>query len=129
MSLTHLHPLGADILTTLVFIPTLGALVLAFITDSSKVAAKAIALVTSFLTFGVSVLLYRGFDLATSVPEAFAIDRPWIPQFGIRYQLGMDGLSLALVLLTTLLTVSVLLVSCGQEIEKLNGYLVAFLLL
>ena len=125
----NLHPLGADLLTTLVFLPTLGALVLAFLPGSSKVAAKAIALVTSFLTFGVSVLLYRGFDLATSVPEAFAIDRPWIPQFGIRYQLGMDGLSLALVLLTTLLTVSVLLVSCGQEIEKLKGYLVAFLLL
>ena len=39
-------------------------------------------------------------------PTAFAIDRPWIPRFGIRYQLGVDGLSLALVLLTTLLTVS-----------------------
>ncbi|HEX7529164.1 MAG TPA: NADH-quinone oxidoreductase subunit M, partial [Thermoanaerobaculia bacterium] len=125
----NFHPLGADILTTLVFLPALGALVLAFLPGSSKVAAKAIALATSILTFGVSVLLYRGFDPATSVPEAFAIDRPWIPQFGIRYQLGMDGLSLALVLLTTLLTVSILLVSCGQEIEKLKGYLIAFLLL
>ncbi|MCM3876024.1 MAG: Fe-S-binding domain-containing protein, partial [Thermoanaerobaculia bacterium] len=125
----NLQPLGADLLTTLVFLPALGALVLAFLPGSWKVAAKAIALATSFLTFGVSVLLYRGFDPAIGVPEAFAIDRPWIPQFGIRYQLGMDGLSLALVLLTTLLTVSVLLVSCGQEIEKLKGYLVAFLLL
>jgi NADH-quinone oxidoreductase subunit M len=129
MNLTHLQPLGADLLTTLVFLPALGALVLAFLPDSSKVAAKAIALAASVLTFGVSVLLYRGFDPATSVPVAFAIDRPWIPQFGIRYQLGVDGLSLALVLLTTLLTVSVLLVSCGQEIEKLKGYLIAFLLL
>jgi len=125
----NLHPLGADLLTTLVFLPTLGALVLAFLPGSSKVAAKAIALVTSFLTFGVSVLLYRAFDPSIGVPEAFAIDRPWIPQFGIRYQLGMDGLSLALVLLTTLLTVSVLLVSCGQEIERIKGYLIAFLLL
>src|ERR1019366_6352776 len=41
----------------------------------------------------------------------------------------VDGLSLALVLLTTVLTVSVLLVSCGQEIEKLRGYVAAFLLL
>jgi len=129
MSLMHLHPLGADLLTTLVFLPALGALVLAFLPGSSKVAAKAIALLTSFLTFGVSVLLYRAFDPSIGVPEAFAINRPWIPQFGIRYQLGVDGLSLALVLLTTLLTVSVLLVSCGQEIEKLKGYLIAFLLL
>jgi len=129
MNLTHLQPLGADLLTTLVFLPTLGALVLAFLPGSSKVAAKAIALAASVLTFGVSVLLYRGLDPAIGLPEAFAIDRPWIPQFGIRYQLGIDGLSLALVLLTTLLTVSVLLVSCGQEIEKLKGYLIAFLLL
>jgi NADH-quinone oxidoreductase subunit M len=129
MNLANFHPLGADLLTTLVFLPTLGALVLAFLPASSKVAAKAIALATSLLTFGVSVRLYRGFDPATLVPDAFAIDRPWIPQFGIRYQLGMDGLSLALVLLTTLLTVSVLLVSCGQEIERLKGYLIAFLLL
>src|ERR1039457_2668199 len=129
MSFANFHPLGSDLLTTLVFLPTLGALVLTLFPGSSKLATKGIALVTSFLTFFVSVRLYRGFDTAIAVPEAFAIDRPWIPQFGIRYQLGLDGFSLALVLLTTILTVSVLLVSCGQEIEKLKGYMVAFLLL
>ncbi|HEX5855190.1 MAG TPA: NADH-quinone oxidoreductase subunit M [Thermoanaerobaculia bacterium] len=129
MSFANAHPLGADLLTTLVFLPTLGALVLALFPGSSKLAPKAIGLATSLLTFGVSVLLYRGFDTATSAPVAFAIDRPWIPRFGIRYQLGVDGLALALVLLTTILTVSVLLVSCGQTIEKLKGYVVAFLLL
>ena len=129
MSFATFHPLGADLLTTLVFLPTLGALVLAFFPASSKAGAKAVGLLTSLLTFGVSVMLYRGFDTATATPSAFAIDRPWIPRFGIRYQLGVDGLSLALVLLTTVLTVSVLLVSCGQEIEKLRGYVAAFLLL
>jgi NADH-quinone oxidoreductase subunit M len=129
MSFANFHPLGADLLTTLVFLPTLGALVLALFPGSSKVAPKAIGLATSLLTFGVSVMLYRGFDTDIATPQAFAIDRPWIPRFGIRYQLGVDGLALALVLLTTILTVSVLLVSCGQEIEKLKGYVVAFLLL
>jgi len=129
MTFASFHPLGADLLTTLVFLPTLGALVLALVPGSSKLAPKAIGLATSFLTFGVSVMLYRGFDTATAAPEAFAIDRPWIPRFGIRYQLGIDGLALALVLLTTILTVSVLLVSCGQKIEKFKGYVVAFLLL
>ena len=129
MTFASFHPLGADLLTTLVFLPTLGALVLVLFPGSSKLAPKAIGLATSLLTFGVSVMLYRGFDTATAAPEAFAIDRPWIPRFGIRYQLGIDGLALALVLLTTILTVSVLLVSCGQKIEKFKGYVVAFLLL
>ena len=129
MSFATFHPLGADLLTTLVFLPTLGALVLAFFPASSKAGAKAVGLLTSFLTFVVSVKITLGFDPETATPSAFAIDRAWIPRFGIRYQLGVDGLSLALVLLTTVLTVSVLLVSCGQEIEKLRGYVAAFLLL
>src|ERR1035441_449567 len=129
MSFATFHPFGADLLTTLVFLPTVGALVLAFFPASSKAGAKAVGLLTSFLTFAVSAKITLGFDPATATPSAFAIDRAWIPRFGIRYQLGVDGLSLALVLLTTVLTVSVLLVSCGQEIEKLRGYVAAFLLL
>ena len=65
MSLANLQPLGADLLTTLVFLPALGALVLAFLPGSSKAAAKAVALSTSVLTFGVSVFLYRRFDPGT----------------------------------------------------------------
>jgi len=129
MSFATFHPLGADLLTTLVFLPALGALALAFFPASSKAGAKAVGLATSLFTFGVGVMLYRGFDTATGTPSAFAIDRAWIPRFGIRYQLGIDGLSLALVLLTTVLTVSVLLVSCGEEIARPRGYVAAFLLL
>src|ERR1019366_3593514 len=109
MSFATFHPFGADLLTTLVFLPTVGALVLAFFPASSKAGAKAVGLLTSFLTFAVSAKITLGFDPATATPSAFAIDRAWIPRFGIRYQLGVDGLSLALVLLTTVLTVSLLL--------------------
>jgi len=129
MSFASFHPLGADLLTTLVFLPTLGALALALFPASSKAGAKAVGLLTSFLTFAVSLMITLRFDPETATPSAFAIDHAWIPRFGIRYQLGVDGFSLALVLLTTVLTVSVLLVSCGQEIERLRGYVAAFLLL
>ena len=64
--------------------------------------------------------------------EAFRpllVDRPWIPRFGIRYLLGVDGISLVLVLLTTLLTLCVLVFSFGQKIPKLRGYVAAFLVL
>jgi NADH-quinone oxidoreductase subunit M len=125
----NFHPLGADLLTTLVFLPTVGALVLALLPGESKAAAKAVGIVTSVLTFGVSAVMLRGFDATAPGIGGFAIDRPWIPRFGVRYQLGVDGLAVALVLLTTVLTVSVLLVACGQKIDKLKGYVAAFLVL
>src|SRR5512140_3221191 len=125
----NLHPLGADLLTTLVFLPSLGALVLALLPGESKTAAKAVGLATSLLTFGVSVVMLRRFDPAAGGIAGFAIDRPWIPRFGVRYQLGVDGLAVALVLLTTVLTVSVLLVACGQKIDRFKGYVAAFLFL
>ena len=125
----NFQPLGADLLTTLVFLPTLGALLLALIPGEAKGVSKAVGVATSLLTFGVSVVMLRRFDPAAPGIEGFAIDRSWIPRFGVRYQLGVDGLALALVLLTTLLTVSVLLVACGQKIDRLKGYVAAFLVL
>ena len=123
------QPLGADLLTTLVFLPTLGALVLLLIPGEAKAASKFLGVLTALLTFGVSVVMFRRFDPAAPGISGFFIDKPWIPRFGIRYQLGVDGLALALVLLTTLLTVSVLLVACGQKIDKLKGYVASFLVL
>jgi len=125
----NFHPLGADLLTTLVFLPTLGAIVLALLPGESKAAAKAVGVVTSLLTFGVSAVMLRGFDATAPGITGFAIDREWIPRFGVRYQLGVDGLAVALILLTTVLSVSVLLVACGQKIDRLKGYVAAFLVL
>src|SRR3974377_2444112 len=123
------HPLGADLLTTLVFLPTLGAVLLWLIPREAKAASKIVGGVTSVLTFGVSVVMFRRFDPSASGLDGFAIDRPWIPRFGIRYQMGVDGLAIALLVLTTHLPVSVLLVACGQKIDKLKGYVASFLLL
>jgi NADH-quinone oxidoreductase subunit M len=123
------QPLGADLLTTLVFLPTLGALVLALVPGEGKTAAKVVGVVTSLLTFFVSVVLWRGFDPSAPGISGFWIDKPWIARFGIRYQLAVDGLAVALVVLTTLLTVSVLTVACGQKIDKLKGYVASFLVL
>jgi NADH-quinone oxidoreductase subunit M len=125
----NFHPLGADLLTTLVFLPTAGALLLALLPGESKTAAKAVGVVTSVLTFAVSAVMLRGFDATAPGITGFAIDRAWIPRFGVRYQLGVDGLAVALILLTTVLSVSVLLVACGQKIDRLKGYVAAFLVL
>ncbi|HQR66163.1 MAG TPA: NADH-quinone oxidoreductase subunit M [Thermoanaerobaculia bacterium] len=121
--------LGADLLTTLVLLPTLGALVLAFLPREARGALLSVAVGVAGLTFAASVLLALRFDPAAPALSAFRVSRPWIPRFGIRYELGVDGLAVALVLLTTLLTLSVLLVACGQHLTRLKGYLAAFLVL
>src|SRR5512140_557045 len=99
-SSTSLQWLGADILTTLVFLPSLGALVLLFLRNEAKNAIRAVGLLASGATFAVSVAVLRMFNPAVAGMEAFhplLVDRPWIPRFGIRYLLGIDGLSLVLV--------------------------------
>ena len=129
-ALLSLDFFGADLLTTLVFLPTAGAIVLLFFSEGAKAAQKAWALLVSVATFAVSVLLYRGFDPMTQGPTAFRVEAPWIPRFGIDYLVGVDGLSVALLLLTTLLTVCVFLFACGQKhLERTKGYFVAFLVL
>ncbi len=128
-TLLSLDWLGADLLTTLLFLPTLGAVVLVFVPREAKEAIRTIAVGTALLTFGASVFLALKFDPAVPGPTGFLIEHPWLPRFGISYLLGVDGFAVALVLLTTLLTLSVLVVACGQHIEGLKGYMASFLIL
>jgi len=128
-ALSGLDYLGQDILTTLVFLPTLGALILAFLSSEAKLAIRWIGLLTAGFTFAVSVVIAARFDPSAAGIASFRVDKPWMPRFGIRYLLGIDGLALALILLTTLLTLCVLLVACGQKIECWKGYMISFLVL
>ncbi|MEO6326876.1 MAG: NADH-quinone oxidoreductase subunit M, partial [Thermoanaerobaculia bacterium] len=102
------------------------------LSSRAKVAIRTVGLVTSAATLVLSVLIAMRFNPRIGGMEAFdafRVDKPWIPRFGIRYLLGIDGLSLALILLTTLLTLCVLLVSSGQKIERWKGYVASFLIL
>lgn len=93
--------LGADILTTLVFLPSVGGLLLALVSGQAKNTIRTIGIVFSGATLAVSAVVLHRFDPQIIGIEAFRVDRPWIPRFGIRYLLGIDGLSLSLILLTT----------------------------
>jgi NADH-quinone oxidoreductase subunit M len=128
-TLLSLDWLGADLLTTLLVLPTLGAIVLAFVPREAKEAIKGIAVAVAGFTFAASVLVVMKLDPAALGPTGFRVEHAWIPRFGISYLLGVDGLAVALVLLTTLLTLCVLIVSCGQHIEGLKGYMASFLVL
>ncbi len=132
-------PLEARLLSWIVFLPILTALgLLAFrivatsIVGSSGVPGwvwRAIALASSTLTFALAVVgLWGGFD-----PEVVGyqwIERvPWIPELGIHYFVGVDGISLVLVLLTTFVVPIVLLGSWTEVERPLRSYSILLLLL
>src|SRR5512140_2530841 len=131
-SSTSIQWLAADILTTLVFLPSLGALVLLFLSNEAKNAIRTVGLLASGATLAVSVMILVRFNSGVAGLEAFRpllVDPPWMPRFGLRYLLGVDGISVVRVLLPRLLPLCVLVFSFGQTIPKLRGYVAAFLVL
>ena len=89
-------------LTAVTFLPALGALVLLFVPRRTDATFKVGGLAVSLVAFLLSVSLFVGFDDAVAAFQ-FEEVRAWMPGFGISYHLGIDGISLLLVLLTTFL--------------------------
>jgi NADH-quinone oxidoreductase subunit M len=101
------------ILTTLIALPALGAVLLLFVRgDEERTApiARRLALIVSTLVFAETLLLWSRFDPA-SADFQFVERHAWIPAFGIDYYLGVDGISLLLLVLTGFLTPVALLAS------------------
>src|ERR1700732_1631591 len=102
------------ILTSLVALPIIGAVLLLFVKDDEQHAGliRNVALVVSTLVFAETLLLWSRFNPGS--PEFQFIERhPWIPAFGISYLVGVDGISLFLLVLTGFLTPLALLGSGG----------------
>ena len=116
------------LLSIIIFLPLAGAIVLLFIPRGSTGLIKIVSLIASLLTFIISLQLYFGFD-AGSADFQFVERYQWIPDFGITYQLGIDGISLLLVLLTTFLSVLCVYGSFGVIKEKLKAYMFCMLFL
>ena len=107
------------LITWMVFLPLLGGLVLLFVRDADEAGqerARIISMVFALAAFVISVIVYLGFreDFAGM---QFLERAAWIPRFGISYHVGLDGISLPLILLPTFLTPLVLLFS-WKEVEK-----------
>jgi NADH-quinone oxidoreductase subunit M len=120
------------ILSLLTFLPLCGALlVLAF--RRSDAAVRGLALSFSLAEFAVSIWAAIGAPSVTAAgaPAAFFLheDTGWIDRFGIRYTLGMDGISLAMVLLTAFITVIAVLVSWNGIKERVPLYFALLLAL
>ncbi len=105
-----------------------GAVLLAFGRDEQAAMVRWIALLGSVVSLAVTVPLYTGFQLGTAAMQ-FVEKSVWIERFNIHYHLGVDGISLWLVLLTAFITVIVVIASWEAITTRVNQYMGAFLIL
>ncbi len=113
------------LLSIITFLPLLGAVIVLFLPgDGLK---KTFALLATVVTFGVSLLLLTGWQegAAMQFVEEFA----WMPHFDIYYRLGVDGISLWLVLLTTFLMIIAVAFSNQHVRENVGGYMALMLMM
>jgi NADH-quinone oxidoreductase subunit M len=119
------------ILSLVTFLPLAGAIFILFVRGAPEVVAqnaRHAALWTSLITFVLSIFLWLDFD-AGSAEFQFVEYRDWIPAFGINYHMGVDGISLWFVLLSTFLTPICILASWEAIENRVREYMIAFLVL
>jgi len=116
------------LLTTTIFFPLLGALVLLIAASKNLDVIKLVGLTTTLLTFVISLALYAGYDSAATGFQ-FTQKLLWIEGLSISYFVGIDGMSLLLILLTTFLTPLALLATWNSVHERLKEYVIMILLL
>ena len=116
------------ILSMTIWLPIIGGLMVLGSGDKSPNVTRWLALIVSVLTFLVSLPLWGGFDAGTAAMQ-FEEFAPWIPAFGVNYHLGVDGISMPLIILTTFVTI--LVVIAGWEViqYKPHQYMAAFLIM
>ncbi len=117
-------------LTLLTFFPLVGVLVILFMNSEMKTAIRWVALVTSLITFGISLWVLSMFT-ASSPDLQLEAKYPWIAVAGwnIYYYLAVDGLSILLVLLTAFLTPISLLSTWTAVEDRVKDFMIFFLLL
>jgi NADH-quinone oxidoreductase subunit M len=116
------------LLSTLIFFPLAGALLLMLLPRRNALFLKASVLVWTVVEFVLSLPLFFRFNEKTAAMQ-FVEQREWYPEWGISYLLGIDGISMLLVMLTTFITVLCILCSWESIKDKTKEYYVSFLLL
>jgi len=118
------------ILSIVTFLPAIGALALLMIPGDEEIVARnsrLVALWTTLITFIISLLLWSGFDLTTADFQ-FVEQRDWLGG-NISYHMGIDGISLMFILLTTFLMPVCILASWESITTRVREYMIAFLLM
>ena len=116
------------ILSMTIWLPIIGGLLVLASGDKAPGVSRWLALFVAVATFLLSLPLYSGFDTATAQMQ-FVEKVAWIPSFDVHYYLGVDGISMPLILLTTFITI--LVVIAGWEVIQYrpSQYMAAFLVM
>ena len=116
------------LLSVLIWLPILGGALVLALGNARAGAARWVSLAVAVLTFVFSLGLLSGFDYANPGLQ-FVESHAWIPSFDIHYNLGADGIAVALLLLNTLITVLTLAGAWGSVNKRVAQYVAAFLIL
>lgn len=122
-----MNQLGFPLISAMLVVPLLGVLALLFIPAAQEKTIKTVTLITTLIVLAMSLPLYFAF-----IPGAgfqFEENIPWIPALGINYHVGIDGISLFIVLLTTLLSFIAVLSSWTAITKQVKAYMVMMLLM
>ena len=119
---------STNILIYILLLPLLGSFLLLLIPSTNKFLLKSVALNVSCATFILSLLLWFFFDKSSGTFQY--VDKfLWISNLNINFPIGIDGISLFFILLTTLLIPLCLLTSWSSVQENLKKYLISFLVM
>ncbi|MEE7546338.1 NADH-quinone oxidoreductase subunit M [Xanthomonas sp. Kuri4-1] len=114
------------LLSVLIWLPIIGGFLILALRNAN--AARWAALAVAVLTFLLSLPLLSGYDTTNDALQ-FVEQHAWIPAYDIGYNLAVDGIAIALILLTTLVTVLALIGAWTSIEKRVNQYVAAFLIL
>jgi len=116
------------LLSLLIWLPIFGGAAVLALGDKRAAAARWVALAIALVVFALSIPLFTGFDYAATGLQ-FLERREWIPAYDIQYHLGVDGISIALIILTALTTALVLVGAWTSIDRRVSQYYGALLIL
>lgn len=117
-----------SILSLLVWLPTVGGILTLIFGNGNAQRARFTALITALLSLALCIPLYLGFDV-TNPAMQFQEIYPWIPAYRIQYALGIDGISLTLIILANYTTLLVVLAGWQTIKLRVAQYMAAFLIM
>jgi len=120
--------LNQHLLSILIWLPVIGGALVLLLGDQRAPMARWVALLTAVATFVLSIPLYTGFDPSTPAMQ-FVERMPWIASLNAEYLLGVDGISMPLILLTTFMTIPVVIAGWTVIEKRPAQYFAAFLIL
>ncbi len=120
--------IGYPVLSTVIFLPVFGGLLMLLIGRNQESVVKWTALFFSTLTLVLSLPLFTEFDKTTYMMQ-FVERKPWIPAWGVEYYVGIDGISVLFVLLSALITILCVLISWNSVKIKVKEFYVSLLLI